>query len=104
MDSETKNYLDANMRAVKAENSASFARLEAKIDGIPRPPSIWQIVVALAATLASAFGILAFASDRFDSGISSMGVMEEAIELQRETNAAQDERLDRILKALEEAK
>lgn len=41
VDSETKNYVDANMRAVKAENSASFARLEAKIDQI-KPGSTWQ--------------------------------------------------------------
>lgn len=41
VDTETQRYVDANMRAVKAENSSSFARLEAKIDGI-QPGATWQ--------------------------------------------------------------
>jgi hypothetical protein len=105
VDAETKNYLDANMRAVSAENNASFARLEAKIDGI-QPGATWQqnagvLATGIVVTLGLVFGILAFASDRFDSGANSMGAVEEALDLQRELNAEQDARIDKILGALE---
>lgn len=105
MDTETKNYVDANMRAVKAENSASFAKLEAKIDGIT-PGASWQqnagvVFSGMVVTLSLVFGVLAYASDRFDSGLGSMGAVEKALDVQHERNEQQDERLDRILTALE---
>ncbi len=101
MDTETKRYVDANMRAVKAENSASFAQLGAKIDAIPISPNIWQILAAPAATAVGIFSILAFAGDRFDGGISAYGLLDEYRAEQIERDRTQDARLDRILNTLE---
>lgn len=81
VDTETKNYVDANMRAVKAENSSSFARLEAKIDSI-QPGATWQqnagvSITAIVVGLGIVFAVLVYASDRFDSGVGAMGAVEE---------------------------
>lgn len=106
MDAETKNYLDANMRAVKAENSASFVSLEAKIDAI-QPGATWQqnagvTITGVVVGLGLVFAVLAYASDRFDSGVGAMGAIEESLDLQRELNAAQDLRIDRLLTVIED--
>ena len=96
-----KDYLDAKIEAVKAGNDASFVRLEAKIDGI-QPGASWQQIAGIVfVAFTGAFAILAFASDRFDSGVSSMGAVEEALDAQREINAGQDARLGGVLTALE---
>ncbi|WP_157966332.1 hypothetical protein [Oceanibium sediminis] len=101
VDTHTKDYVDANMRAVKAENSANFARLEAKIDGIT-PGASWQQIAGIAAvTLGIVFSILAYASDRFDGGISANGLLDSYRQEQQQRDQSQDVRLDRILKALE---
>jgi hypothetical protein len=88
------------MRAVRAENDSRFAQVLSRLDGM-NPATWWQIAVLIAGAIGSVFAILAFASDRFDSGVNSMGAVGEAINRQMEINAAQDERLDRIINALE---
>lgn len=94
-----KDYLDARIEAVRAQNDASFAILGAKIDAI-QPGATWQQIAAIAfVLLGSIFAILAYASDRFDSGVSSMGAIEEALDAQREINSAQDSRFERFLEA-----
>ena len=105
VDAETNHYVDANVRAAKAENSASFARLETKIDGIS-PGASWQqmagvVISGVVVGLSLVFAVLAYASDRFDSGVASMGAIEELLDTQREQNVEQNERIDRILVAIE---
>ena len=51
--------------------------------------------------LSLVFAVLAYASDRFDSGVASMGAIEELLDTQREQNVEQNERIDRILVAIE---
>lgn len=108
VDTETKNYVDANMRAVKAENNASFSRLEGEIDHIPTPPSIWQIAGVVVAGIGALVAIAAFSSDRFDGGIAANAVVDSAISRlaaeQSERDARQDARLEQILKAVESQK
>lgn len=112
VDVEIKDYLDAKIETVRAQNDARFAELRSdisslitKIDHLPTPLTFWQFVVGLGSAVVAALGIvlavLAYGSDRFDSGVSAMGAIEEALDAQRETNAMQDVRLDRILQALE---
>lgn len=100
MDSETKNYVDAKMESVKAQNDARFSEVISRLDSM-HPATWWQNGLLLAAAIGFVFAILAYSSDRFDSGVASMGAVEEAIDLQRETNAAQDVRLDKIISTLE---
>lgn len=61
----------------------------------------WQNVLVVVGGIGIVFAVLAYASDRFDSGLNSMGAIEEALDAQRELNASQDQRLDRILSTLE---
>lgn len=101
VDTETKHYVDANMRAVSAENAVGFTKLEAKIDSIS-PGASWQQIAGIAAvSIGTVFAILAYASDRFDGGISAYGMLDSYIEDQRQVDQAQDLRLDRILTTLE---
>lgn len=98
-------YIDARVDAVKAQNETAFARLEAKIDGL-HPGATWQqnaglLFAAVVGGMGLLFAILSWGSDRFDSGVSAMGAIEEALDAQREQNADQEARLERILEALE---
>jgi len=103
VDAETQGYVDKFMEAVKAQNDARFAEILAKLDQMPK---FWPLVmsgfIGIFGAIGLVFAVLAYASDRFDSGIVAMGAVEESIDAQREVNAAQDARLDRILKMLEE--
>lgn len=108
VDTHTKDYVDANIRAARAENSASFAKLEAKIDALPRAPSLWQIASVVAAGITTLLAIGAFAADRFDGGIAAGALVEQAVDRIHQVQAVrddkQDERLDQILKALDSIK
>lgn len=99
---------DRVMLQVAKETTELERQLSAQITGIEkklgefRPGASWQQIAGIAfALLTAIFAILAFASDRFDSGVSSMGAIEEALDTQREANAAQNERIDRIISAIE---
>lgn len=104
-----KDYIDAKVEAVRAQNDARFSEIRsdiialgAKIDAKPVGATWWQNALIVAGAVGTVFAVLAYASDRFDSGVGSMGAVEEAIDAQREINASQDGRLDRILEVLEE--
>lgn len=104
VDRETKRYVDKSMDTVKAQNDARFAEVIARLDAMN--PATWVqnagvLLGGIVVTLGLVFGILAYASDRFDSGVSAMGAIEEQLDAQRETNADQNARLDRILGVLE---
>jgi hypothetical protein len=104
VDLETKRYVDKSMDAVKAQNDAAFSKVLARLDSMH--PATWQqnlgvVAAGVVALLGIIFAVLAFASDRFDSGVAAMGAIEEAIDAQREINASQDARLEKILGSLE---
>lgn len=105
MDPVTQRHIDMSMQIVRAENDSKFSRLEAKIDQI-QTGATWQqnagvMISGIVVGLGLVFSILAYASDRFDSGVGAMGAINEALDSQRQVNAAQDARLDRILDAVE---
>lgn len=97
--------LDSRIETVKAQNETAFARLEAKIDKIEPGATLKQnfilIATAIPVTLGLVVAILAWGSDRFDSGVSAMGAIEDSIDAQSDRNTAQDARIDRILEVLE---
>lgn len=104
VDSETKNYLDAKVETVSAQNDARFAQILARLDAMN--PATWQqnagvVFGGLFVGIGLVFGILAFASDRFDSGVNSMGRIAERLEAQEKIDGQQNERLDRIISTLE---
>lgn len=100
VDRETERHIDTKVEAVKAQNDARFGEVISRLDAM-NPATWWQNGLLLAAAIGFVFSILAYASDRFDSGVASMGAVEEALDAQREINAAQDLRLERILTAME---
>jgi len=105
VDAETQRYVDSELRAAKAETNLGFARVEAKIDALPRAPSLWQIASVVAGGIGIAVAIAAFASDRFDGGLSAIAVVDGVVERisaeQERRDAEQDQRLERLLRAVE---
>lgn len=108
VDNETKNYLDANMRAVKAENDTRFNDVATKLDTmvgmigqIPKPVGFWQLA-GMAATavvaLVTIFGVMA---DRFDGGVAARGTFDAIVQQQRQVDIEQNQRLDQIISILE---
>jgi len=95
-----RGYIDARIEAVKAQNDARFAEVISRLDNM-HPATWWQNGLLLIGAVGFVFAILSYASDRFDSGVSAMGAIEEQMDAQRDTNAAQDARLDKILRTLE---
>lgn len=104
MDSETKNYLDAKVDAVKAQNDARFAEVMAKLDALH--PATWQQNLAVGASIAVAvvsiiFAVLAFAGDRFDGGIAATSLIDKALEEQQQLNQVRDNQIQKLIDALE---
>lgn len=95
-----KDYVDAQDEKTRAQNDARFAEVLSRLDGL-NPATWWQNALLLVGALGIMVAILAFASDRFDSGVSAMGAVEERLDAERDVNEAQNQRLDRLLNALE---
>ena len=105
VDAETKNYLDAKMEAVKAQNDARFSEVLSRLDGIKDLPKFWPLVAAIAIAAVTIIGIsvtiLSYASDRFDGGLGASSLVDAITREQAERDAAQDAKLDKILGKLE---
>lgn len=102
VDAETQRYLDKSMESVKAQNDARFAEVLTRLDQMPKFwPSVLALVLTVFGAVGSVFAVLAYASDRFDSGVSSMGAVGDELNAQRQINSEQNERLNRIIHALE---
>ena len=116
MDTETKRYIDAKVEAVSAKNDARFTEVLSELKGLREDGITWkQLWGAAVATTVAVAGLtlaaLAIGGDRFDGGMAAGVVLEEsrknAVEIQNllaaqeRINASQDERLDRVIKALE---
>lgn len=110
-DDMDRGYIDAKIDAAKAENDAAVTRLEAKIDAAVarlgakidaiKPPTVWQMAGVAGATLGLAFAILAYASDRFDGGLSAGAIVDSIVREQNARDSRQDQKLDLILDKME---
>lgn len=111
VDAETKNYLDAKVDAVKAQNDARFAEVRSGLDNVlaqisiisskidDKPSLAWLIGVGFAGVLAIV-ALLAFGGDRFDGGVQvQSSVSETAVRTSiiAEENARQITRILEIL-------
>jgi len=80
VDAETKNYLDAKMDSVRAQNDARFAEVLSRLDGIKDLPKFWPLVAAIAVASITIIGIsvtiLSYASDRFDGGLGASSLVD----------------------------
>lgn len=85
-----KEYVDKADEAVES-------RVYARLDKVATKGSVWG---AAATVLGIVLAALAFASDRFDSGITVQSALEPALAQQRQRDAQQDRKFDEILSRL----
>ena len=102
-----KDYVDAQDEKTRAQNDARFADIMAELRGIRESSVSWRGVWGAAATTIAALtgiilGTLAIAGDRFDGGLAARGLLDPILERQEHRDAQQDQKLDRILAALEQ--
>lgn len=107
VDPETKNYLDAKVDAVKAQNDARFAEVLGKLDGLavrldamPRPVGFWQLAGLIVSAMALGLTMLALFADRFDGGLAASAIKDQIATEQDARNTQQDEKLNQIIDAL----
>ena len=96
VDTETQRYVDAKTEATRAENSASFAGLSAKLDNIPTKGSLWTFYVA---TIGTGIAILALAQVWFGSGMNAASSNENIRDL-IQANAEQIQETNRSINDL----
>ena len=105
VDSETKNYLDAKMDSVKAQNDARFSEVLSRLDGLKDLPKFWPLVSAIAIAAVTIIGIsvaiLSYASDRFDGGLGAAALVDSITKDQAQRDEGQDAKLDKILGKLD---
>ena len=105
VDSETKNYLDAKMDSVKAQNDARFSEVLSRLDGLKDLPKFWPLVSAIAIAAVTIIGIsvaiLSYASDRFDGGLGAAALVDAITKDQAQRDEGQDAKLDKILGKLD---
>lgn len=108
VDSETKNYLDAKMDSVKAQNEARFSAvlsrldsLSSKIDLLPKALGFWQLAGMGMTGVVILLTLLGVFADRFDGGISAYGLLDTFAQSQKTRDEGQDAKLDRILGKLD---
>ncbi len=102
VDTETQRYVDKSMEAVKAQNDARFSRVESQLSKLDelKFPSIWQMMSVAAGAVVALGGLIAIMADRFDGGLAARGLLDPILMVQEERDAAQDRKLDEILRAL----
>ncbi|HEY7764341.1 MAG TPA: hypothetical protein VIB38_05070 [Aestuariivirgaceae bacterium] len=106
-----RDYIDARIGQVTAENNTHFAELRADIeklssaievgnDKIASVPKMWQLIVtivaAAAGTLTIMLGIMAFGGDRFDAGMGMSATTVENSVTARTTAEENERRLNEI--------
>lgn len=111
VDSETKNYVDAKVETVAAQNNARFSEVLARIDRVsdriehlPKAMTFRDFIVGGISLLGVGIGIvlsvLAISADRFDGGLAAGSVKDSILTEQEVRNDAQDEKLNRIIEIL----
>ena len=97
-----KDYIDAQDEKTRAQNDAQFVRIGSKLDNL-KVPSIGQIAGIIFVAVGFVFAILAYASDRFDGGLSASSMIHGMKEEQHGRDNKQDLRLNRLLAIVEKA-
>ena len=101
----TREEIDSKLEAVEARLESRLSYIVVKLDSL-KIPSLWQIAGIVFGAVVALAGIIGVMADRFDGGLAARGVLEPLIQpiiaAQNERDATQDERLDKILKAMEQ--
>lgn len=95
------DIVDSKIAAAEARTDTKFAELRGDLAKFATKGTVWAAAATLGGTiLAVLLGVLAFGGDRFDAGMSASSAVSAYSEAQRKRDAAQDEKLDEILKRL----
>jgi anti-sigma factor RsiW len=94
-----KDDVDAQDDKTRARNDARFAELFAKLDALPKPATLWQMIALAAIAVLGLVTILGIMADRFDGGLAASGLIEQVRAEQAIRDDAQDAKLDAILRA-----
>jgi len=106
--SDDMDAVDAKIAAAEARTDTKFAELRGDLRGLPNRAdmeanatslrnNVWgAALTALAITLA----VIAFGGDRFDAGMGAGSAVAPVVEQQKARDAAQDQKLDEILRRL----
>ncbi len=86
---------------VESKLSTQTATIITRLDQAKQPPSLWQIISVVATAFVGGLAILAFASDRFDGGLSASSIKDQLAQDQLERDAAQDEKLNAFIEAVQ---
>jgi hypothetical protein len=89
--------VDSKIAAAEARTDTKFAELRGDLQRFATKQTVWGAAGSIVAIL---LAVMAFAGDRFDAGMSASDVIATYTEAQRKRDAAQDEKLDEILKRL----
>ncbi|MBW6531903.1 hypothetical protein KZ820_14270 [Sphingomonas sp. RRHST34] len=96
--------VDAKVAAAEARTDTKFAELRRDMDSFATRSTVWKGVASTIAAIVTAVGVIlaviAFGGDRFDAGMSAGGSIAPIVEQQKARDAAQDEKLDEILRRL----
>lgn len=98
MDNASREYVDLKLEAALSRVEGKFDLLNQNLASLEaRTPTWWAILGAVMIGVATILAALAFAGDRFDSGI---GLADQRLE-QLQRDQEQSERLEQILLGLE---
>ena len=97
----SREEVDARIEAVEARLDSKLVRIEAKLDNI-KVPNVWQMVSVAAGAVVALVSIVAVMADRFDGGLAARSLLDPILASQGVRDAAQDEKLNQILNALEQ--
>lgn len=89
--------VDAKIAAAEARTDTKFAELRGELKLLPTKATVWGAVATGVALILAA---LAFAGDRFDTGMSIGAQTQTIVSEQHKRDDAQDKKLDEILRRL----
>lgn len=93
--------VDAKIAASEARTDTKFAELRGDLGKFATTGAVWAAAgTAIATILGVLLAVMAFGGDRFDAGMSAGGAVAPIVEQQKARDAAQDEKLDEILRRL----
>jgi hypothetical protein len=89
--------VDAKVAAAEARTDTKFAELRGDLSSFATKGTVWG---AMGTALGIILAVLAFAANRFDAGVSAGGAVAPYVTQQQQRDAAQDKKLDEILRRL----
>ena len=93
--------VDAKIAAAEARTDTKFAELRGDLKNFASNSTVWAAsATAIVSILGVLLAVMAFGGDRFDAGMGAGSSIAPYVEQQKKRDAAQDQKLDEILRRL----